>query len=42
VLADPEIEAIFVDDMVNAFHGRCLAMVDDARLFGAGDWGFPV
>ena len=39
VLADPEVEAIFVDDMVNAFHGRCLAMVDDARLLGR-DWGF--
>jgi pimeloyl-ACP methyl ester carboxylesterase len=39
VLADPEIEAIFVDDMVNAFRGRCLAMVDDARLLGR-DWGF--
>jgi predicted esterase len=25
--------------MVNAFHGRCLAMVDDARLLGR-DWGF--
>ena len=39
VLADPEVQAIFVDDMVNAFHGRCLAMVDDARLLGC-DWGF--
>jgi pimeloyl-ACP methyl ester carboxylesterase len=39
VLADPEVQAIFVDDMVNAFHGRCLAMVDDARLLGR-DWGF--
>jgi pimeloyl-ACP methyl ester carboxylesterase len=39
VLADPEVEAIFVDDMVNAFHGRCLAMIDDARLLGR-DWGF--
>ncbi|HME77915.1 MAG TPA: alpha/beta hydrolase [Mycobacterium sp.] len=39
VLADPEIEAIFVDDMVNAFRGRCPAMVDDARLLGR-DWGF--
>ena len=39
VLADPEVEAIFVDDMVNAFRGRCLAMVDDARLLGR-DWGF--
>ena len=39
VLNEPEIEAIFVDDMVNAFRGRCLAMVDDARLLGR-DWGF--
>ena len=39
VLSDPEVEAIFVDDMVNAFRGRCLAMVDDARLLGR-DWGF--
>ena len=39
VLNDPEVEAIFVDDMVNAFRGRCLAMVDDARLLGR-DWGF--
>jgi len=39
VLNDPEIEGIFVDDMVNAFRGRCLAMVDDARLLGR-DWGF--
>jgi pimeloyl-ACP methyl ester carboxylesterase len=39
VLNDPEVEAIFVDDMLNAFRGRCLAMVDDARLLGR-DWGF--
>lgn len=39
VLADPEIEAIFVDDMLNVFHGRCQAVVDDVRLFGL-DWGF--
>jgi hypothetical protein len=39
VLDDPEVAAIFVDDMVNAFRGRCLAMVDDARLLGR-DWGF--
>jgi pimeloyl-ACP methyl ester carboxylesterase len=39
VLDDPEVEAIFVDDMVNAFRGRCLAMVDDVRLLGQ-DWGF--
>jgi pimeloyl-ACP methyl ester carboxylesterase len=41
VLNDPEVEAIFVDDMVNAFRGRCLAMVDDARLLGR-DWGFQL
>jgi hypothetical protein len=42
VLADPEVEAIFVDDMVNAFHGRCLAMVGDARLLGGtGVSGWP-
>jgi pimeloyl-ACP methyl ester carboxylesterase len=39
VLADPEVEAIFVDDIVNVLAGRCQAMVDDARLFGR-DWGF--
>jgi pimeloyl-ACP methyl ester carboxylesterase len=39
VLADPENEAIFVDDMVNVFGGRCQAVVDDARLLGR-DWGF--
>ncbi|MBO0866731.1 MAG: alpha/beta hydrolase [Mycobacterium sp.] len=39
VLADPEVEAIFVDDIVNVFYGRCQAMVDDARLLGR-DWGF--
>jgi hypothetical protein len=39
VLNDPEVEAIFVDDMVNAFRGRCLAMVDDACLLWR-DWGF--
>jgi hypothetical protein len=41
VLDDPEVEAIFVDDMVNALRGRCLAMADDTRLL-ARDWGFPV
>jgi pimeloyl-ACP methyl ester carboxylesterase len=39
ILTDPEVEAIFVDDMVNVIQGRCQAMVDDARLFGR-DWGF--
>jgi pimeloyl-ACP methyl ester carboxylesterase len=39
VLADPEVEAIFVDDMINVIRGRCQAVVDDARLLGR-DWGF--
>ncbi|MDI3313607.1 MAG: alpha/beta hydrolase [Mycobacterium sp.] len=39
VLADPEIEAIFVDDMLNVIHGRFQGMIDDVRLFGR-DWGF--
>jgi pimeloyl-ACP methyl ester carboxylesterase len=39
VLADSEIEAIFVDDIINVVNGRCQAVVDDARLLGR-DWGF--
>jgi pimeloyl-ACP methyl ester carboxylesterase len=39
VLADPEVEAIFVDDIINVIKGRCQAVVDDARLLGR-DWGF--
>ncbi|MBO0881214.1 MAG: alpha/beta hydrolase [Mycobacterium sp.] len=39
VLADPEIEAIFVDDIINVVKGHCQAVVDDARLLGR-DWGF--
>jgi pimeloyl-ACP methyl ester carboxylesterase len=39
VLADPEVEAIFVDDIINVVKGRCQAVVDDARLLGR-DWGF--
>lgn len=39
ILADPEVEAIFVDDIINVFQGRCQSMVDDARLLGR-DWGF--
>lgn len=39
VLADPEVEAIFVDDIINVVRGRCQAVVDDARLLGR-DWGF--
>jgi pimeloyl-ACP methyl ester carboxylesterase len=39
LLADPEIEAIFVDDIINLVRGHCQAVVDDARLLGR-DWGF--
>ena len=39
VFADPEIEGMFIDDIVLAIKGRCQALVDDARLFGR-DWGF--
>ena len=39
VFADPDIEGMFIDDMVLAARGRCRALVDDVRLFGR-DWGF--
>ena len=39
VFADPEMEAVFVDDIVLVVKGRCRAMIDDVRLFGR-DWGF--
>ncbi len=39
VLADPEIEAMFIDDIVHAARGGFQALLDDARLFGR-DWGF--
>ena len=41
VFADPEIEAMFVDDVVCALAGKVplQAVIDDARLFGR-DWGF--
>ena len=39
VFADPEIEGMFIDDIVLFLKGRCQAFVDDARLFGR-DWGF--
>lgn len=39
VFANPEIEAMFVDDIVMAARGRFQALIDDARLFGR-DWGF--
>ncbi|MFZ1177361.1 MAG: alpha/beta hydrolase [Mycobacterium sp.] len=39
VFADPEIEGMFVDDVLLFIKGGCQALVDDARLFGR-DWGF--
>ena len=39
VLRDPEMEGMFVDDLILAARGRLQAIVDDARLFGR-DWGF--
>ena len=39
VFADPDIEAMFIDDIVHVANGRFQALLDDARLFGR-DWGF--
>ncbi len=39
VLADAEIEAMFIDDIALTSRGRFQAFVDDLRLFGR-DWGF--
>jgi pimeloyl-ACP methyl ester carboxylesterase len=39
VLAEPDIEGMFVDDVILVARGRFQAIVDDARLFGR-DWGF--
>ncbi len=39
VFADPEMEAVFIDDIVLVVRGRCQAVIDDVRLFGR-DWGF--
>ena len=39
VLKDPEMEGMFIDDLVLLAKGRFQAIVDDARLFGR-DWGF--
>lgn len=39
VFVDPEMEAVFVDDIVLVVKGRCQAVIDDVRLFGR-DWGF--
>jgi hypothetical protein len=42
VFADPEIQAMFIDDIVRVLAGKapCQAVVDDARLFGRR-MGFP-
>lgn len=41
VFADPDIEAMFIDDIACVIAGPvpCQAVIDDARLFGH-DWGF--
>ena len=39
VLHDPDMEGMFIDDLVLLAKGRFQAIVDDARLFGR-DWGF--
>lgn len=39
LIADPEIEAMFIDDIVATARGGFQALVDDARLLGR-DWGF--
>ena len=39
VFADPEVEGMFVDDILLFLKGGCQAFVDDVRLFGR-DWGF--
>ncbi len=39
VFADPDMEPMFLDDIVIVSRGRFRAAVDDVRLFGR-DWGF--
>ena len=39
VLRDPEMEGMFIDDIVLVARGVFQAIIDDARLFGR-DWGF--
>jgi pimeloyl-ACP methyl ester carboxylesterase len=39
VLRDPDMEGMFVDDVVLVARGGFQAVIDDARLFGR-DWGF--
>lgn len=41
VFADPEMEPMFLDDIVLVSRGRFRAAVDDIRLFGR-DWGFQL
>jgi pimeloyl-ACP methyl ester carboxylesterase len=41
VFADPEIEAMFIDDFLNASRTRFHAVLHDATLFGR-DWGFSI
>ncbi len=39
VFSDPEIEGMFIDDILLFVKSGCQAFIDDARLFGQ-DWGF--
>lgn len=39
VFSDPEIEGMFIDDILQCMNGGFQAFIDDARLFGR-DWGF--
>ena len=39
VLKNPDMEGMFIDDLVLLAGGRFQAIIDDARLFGR-DWGF--
>lgn len=39
VLKDPEMEGMFIDDLILLAKGRYQAIIDDARLFGR-HWGF--
>ena len=41
VFSDPDIEAMFIDDIIGVLNAKVpmQAMLDDARLFGR-DWGF--
>lgn len=41
VFADPEMEPMFLDDLIVLSGGRFRAVVDDIRLFGR-DWGFKL